>query len=122
MPPCFARPPMIQKTLSKDSSAFSAASALVALESLTRELFPFADLFQAMREPWKCPQNLSLRDRVRRRADPARRPPQPRSGHYAPRATRRRGKVGDLDRAAFGSAHDVRSIEDNAIHDGGLGH
>ena len=35
MPPSFGRPPAIQRMRSKQASAFSAASALVALELLT---------------------------------------------------------------------------------------
>ena len=52
IPPAFGRPPAIQRMRSNDSSAFSAASALVALESLTiPHPAPGADQLAPVRQP-----------------------------------------------------------------------
>ena len=54
MPPSFGLPPHIQWMSWNDSSAFSAASALVAFESLMNNTRPAqADLFHPMREARK---------------------------------------------------------------------
>ena len=67
MPPSFALPPRIQKMSWNDSSAFSAASALVALESLTNsDAAEAADLLHAMREAGKARQRLARSPRVDR--------------------------------------------------------
>ena len=51
MPPSFALPPRIQKMSSKEVSAFSVESALVALESLMKSVVAAAaDLLHAMRQ------------------------------------------------------------------------
>ena len=109
MPPLFGLPPAIQKMSVKLASARAAASALVALESLTNSTLPLRPTC-SMRcaRPGKDTQALLDRRPPQGRAPARRRPRRRRSAHCARRAATRCRR--SRDQRARGAARGLHHL------------